>query len=178
MVAIISRIDAYFGNPIPFNQTVFDRTLAQWTEDTINITTSAAGRAVQVRNSEATNPEFSLSQLAQGFTTGESIAFILVFGDVETGVAPKSDIVYWFGKWQSDSRLSSETTRRHHQLTRRLAENEQFPPGYAPPAGVVNSTNLLDLQAQLAQALLDQGVNISAAPAPTRRSVHVPEPLW
>lgn len=93
-----SRIDAYFGSPIPFNQTVFDRTLAQWTEDTINITTSAAGRAVQVRNSEATNPEFSLSQLAQGFTTGESIAFILVFGDLVTGVTPKSDVVYWFGK--------------------------------------------------------------------------------
>lgn len=96
-----SRIDAYFGDPIPFNQTVFDRTLAQWTEDTINITTSAAGRAVQVRNSEATNPEFSLSQLAQGFTTGESIAFILVFGDLETGVTPRSDVVYWFGKWQT-----------------------------------------------------------------------------
>lgn len=93
-----SRIDAYFGSPIPFNQTVFDRTLTQWTEDTINITTSAAGRAVQVRNSEATNPDFSLSKLAQGFTTGESIAFILVFGNLETGVTPRSDVVYWFGK--------------------------------------------------------------------------------
>lgn len=97
-MCVCSRVDAYFGDPNPFNQTVFDQTLAAWTEDTINVTTSAAGRAIQVRNSQATNPTYSLSSIAQAFTTGESIAFILVFGDLVTGVTPKDDVVYWFGK--------------------------------------------------------------------------------
>lgn len=76
---------------------MFDETLAQWTEDTINVNTSAKGRAARIRTSNATNPEFGLSRLAQAFTTGESVAFIMVFGDVQTGVAPKAPVQFFFG---------------------------------------------------------------------------------
>ncbi|KAK7707664.1 hypothetical protein SLS64_007184 [Diaporthe eres] len=96
----MNRQDAFFGDPIPFNQTIFDETLAQWTEDTISVNTSAKGRAARIRTSNATNPEFSLSRLAQAFTTGESVAFIMVFGDVQTGVAPKAPVQFFFGKSQ------------------------------------------------------------------------------
>ncbi|KAK7736330.1 hypothetical protein SLS63_003307 [Diaporthe eres] len=139
--------DAFFGDPIPFNQTIFDETLAQWTEDTISVNTSAKGRAARIRTSNATNPEFSLSRLAQAFTTGESVAFIMVFGDVQTGVAPKAPVQFFF-------------------------ENEQFPPGYTPPANVVTSTNLQDLSQRLGQALVAQGVDISNLTGPRRRDVH------
>ncbi|CAN8104492.1 unnamed protein product [Discula destructiva] len=150
--ASLSRIDAHFGNQIPFNQTVFDQTLTVWTEDTINITTAAAGRALQIRNSQATNPEYGLSLLAQGFTTGETIAPILVFGDKTTGVAPKDPIVYWF-------------------------ENEQFPAGYTPPVGNVSMMDLQFLSRQLGQALTDMGIDLTAGPSapampPRLRSVH------
>lgn len=96
----LSRQDAFFGDPNPFNQTIFDETLAQWTEDTISVNTSAKGRAARIRTSNATNPEFSLSRLAQAFTTGESVAFIMVFGDVQTGVAPKAPVQFFFGEFQ------------------------------------------------------------------------------
>lgn len=45
-------------------------------------------------------------------------------------------------------------------------ENERFPPGYEPPVNVVNSTQLQDLQARLGDALLEQGLNITAVQAP------------
>lgn len=94
-----SRQDAFFGDPNPFNQTIFDETLAQWTEDTISVNASAKGRAARIRTSNATNPEFSLSRLAQAFTTGESVAFIMVFGDLQTGVAPKAPVQFFFGRF-------------------------------------------------------------------------------
>jgi hypothetical protein len=51
-------------------------------------------------------------------------------------------------------------------------ENEQFPPGYAPPANVVTSTNLQDLSQRLGQALVAEGVDISNLTGPRRRDVH------
>lgn len=92
-----SREDAYFGNQLPFNWTVFQRTLDEWKDDVISINSSAAARARAIRNSNATNPEFGLSSLAKGFSTGESIAFILVFGNVTTGIVETFPVVYWFG---------------------------------------------------------------------------------
>lgn len=83
-------MDAYFGNQLPFNKAVFDRTLVYRTKDTI--------RAAAVNYSEATNPDFGLSELAPGFSMGESVALILVFGNVTTGVVDTSPVVYWFGK--------------------------------------------------------------------------------
>ncbi|KAJ7165986.1 Chloroperoxidase [Mycena filopes] len=139
--ASLSRVDAFFGNQNVFNWTVFQRTLAYWTEDVITLDTAAAARAAAIRNSNATNPEFGLSHRAKGFTSGESIAPVLVFGDVTTGVVNTASVVYWF-------------------------EHERFPPGYAPPAKVVNSTQLQDLQAKMVDALLVQGINITDIQVP------------
>lgn len=110
-----SRQDAFFGDPNPFNQTIFDETLAQWTEDTISVNTSAKGRAARIRTSNATNPEFSLSRLAQAFTTGESVAFIMVFGDVQTGVAPKAPVQFFFGKFLPAT-MCLEPRRNHSKI--------------------------------------------------------------
>lgn len=99
-LSLNSRQDAFFGDPNLFNQTIFDETHTQWTEDTITVNTSAKGRAVRIRTSNATNPEFGLSRLAQAFTAGESVAFIMVFGDVQTGVAPKAPVQFFFGEFQ------------------------------------------------------------------------------
>lgn len=46
------------------------------------------------------------------------------------------------------------------------AENERFPPGYEPPANVVNATQLQNLSTRLGEALLEQGLNITAIAAP------------
>lgn len=96
--ASFSRQDAQFGDPNPFNEAAWNETLQYWTEDTININTSATAHIARIRTSNATNPNFGLSGLAKGFLSGESIAFIMVFGDVETGVVPKDSVTYWFGE--------------------------------------------------------------------------------
>ncbi|PSR80274.1 Chloroperoxidase [Coniella lustricola] len=99
--ASLSRVDAYFGNQLVFNWTAFQRTLEEWQDDVITVNSSAAARARAIRHSNATNPEFGLSDLAKGFSTGESIAFILVFGNVTTGIVETSPVVYWFGTFLS-----------------------------------------------------------------------------
>lgn len=96
--AIYSRQDAYFGDPNPFNQAAWDETLEYWQDDYINITTSAAAHASRIRTSNATNPDFGLSSVAKGFLSGESIAFIMVFGNVDTGVVDAQSVKYWFGE--------------------------------------------------------------------------------
>lgn len=96
---LYSRQDAYLGDPVPFNQAAWDETLQYWQDDTINVTTAAVAHAARIRTSIATNPDFGLSSTAQGFLSGESIAFILVFGNVDTGVVDAQSVKYWFGEY-------------------------------------------------------------------------------
>lgn len=98
-----SRKDAALGDPIPFDESVFAQTKATWAGlDNIDISASAQGRAVQIRNSMQTNPQFKLSAVARAFLAGESAAYLMVFGDAETGVAPRLDVEYFFGRsWEN-----------------------------------------------------------------------------
>lgn len=93
-----SRQDGYFGSPIPFNQAAWNETIQYWQDEYININTSAAARAARIRTSNATNPDFGLSSLAKGFSSGESIAPIMVFGNVTSGVVDAQTVKYWFGE--------------------------------------------------------------------------------
>lgn len=91
----------------------------------------------------------------------------MVFGDVQTGVAPKAPVQFFFGKSQSVVLYAMAVG-----INTFLTENEQFPPGYAPPANVVTNTNLQDLSQRLGQALVAEGVDISNLTGPRRRDVH------
>ena len=48
--------------------------------------------------SKATNPEYELSDLGDGFATGESAAYILVLGDKAAGTVDRSVVEFLFGK--------------------------------------------------------------------------------
>ncbi|KAH8898238.1 Cloroperoxidase [Thozetella sp. PMI_491] len=96
--ASLSRVDAYFGNPQPFNQTIFDQTRSYWTDPhIINVQMAANARSARVATSKATNPTYSMSTIGEIFSVGESAAYILVIsGDNTTGTVRKSWVEYVF----------------------------------------------------------------------------------
>ncbi|KAK4146695.1 Chloroperoxidase [Dichotomopilus funicola] len=94
--ASLSRSDAYFGNTINFNQSIFDETRSYWVGDTINIQMAANARLARFKTSMATNPDFSMSELGRNFGFGESAAYIVVIGDKETGTVPKAWVEWVF----------------------------------------------------------------------------------
>ncbi|KAH8895469.1 Cloroperoxidase, partial [Thozetella sp. PMI_491] len=94
--ASLSRVDAYFGNPQPFNQTIFDQTRSYWTGPVIDVQMAANARSARIQTSKATNPTFSLSETGRTFSIGESAAYILVIGDRVSGTVSRAWVEYLF----------------------------------------------------------------------------------
>ncbi|KAG7284506.1 hypothetical protein NEMBOFW57_010881 [Staphylotrichum longicolle] len=117
--ASLSRSDAYFGNVLTFNQTVFDETKRYWTGKTINIKMAAKARLARIKTSKATNPTYQMSDLGDAFTYGESAAYVVVFGDKKSGTVKRSWVEWLF-------------------------EHEQFPQhlGWRRPAELFQSADL------------------------------------
>lgn len=104
--ASLSRVDYYFGNPQPFNQTIFDQTRSYWTSDIIDVQQAANARLARVIDSNTTNPTYSMSDLGEAFSYGESGAYIIVLGDKTSGTVSKRVVEYLFGMHsQRDSLL-------------------------------------------------------------------------
>ena len=93
-----SRSDAYFGNALVFNQSVFDETKKYWTDDWVTVKMAAKARLARIRTSNATNPTYQLSPLGDAFTYGESAAYVVVFGDKSKGRVKRSWVKWLFGK--------------------------------------------------------------------------------
>ncbi|KAF2736484.1 Cloroperoxidase [Polyplosphaeria fusca] len=96
--ASLSRVDLHFGNVQPFNQTVFDKTRAFFTDEIITVQMAANARKAAIDNSNATNPEFSLSEQGEGFSLGESVAYIIALGDAATHNVRRDLVEYLFEK--------------------------------------------------------------------------------
>ncbi|KAI0380338.1 Cloroperoxidase [Hypomontagnella monticulosa] len=94
--ASLSRKDAHFGAPDIFDEAVFNQTRAYWTGDIIDIQMAANARVARLMTSNLTNPEFSLSQLGDDFSIGETAAYIAILGDRKAGTVPKSWVEYLF----------------------------------------------------------------------------------
>ncbi|KAK4452620.1 Chloroperoxidase [Podospora aff. communis PSN243] len=94
--ASLSRTDAYFGSTIAFNQSIFDETKAHWTADTVTLQMSANARTARIKASKATNPEYSMSNLGDGFSLGESVAYVIVIGDKKTATVKRSWLEWFF----------------------------------------------------------------------------------
>jgi hypothetical protein len=58
---------------------------------------AADALAARQLTSKKTNPEFTLSDLGSEFSIGETAAYIMFFGDMKSGTAPKSLVEYLFG---------------------------------------------------------------------------------
>lgn len=94
--ASLSRTDAYFGNVLAFNHTIFKETKSYWTDSIINIEMAAKARLGRIKTSAATNPTYELSDLGSQFTFGESVAYVLFMGDKKTGTANRSWVEWFF----------------------------------------------------------------------------------
>ncbi|KAH9883597.1 Cloroperoxidase [Xylariomycetidae sp. FL2044] len=94
--ASLSRVDAHFGDPAPFNQTIFDQTKRFWTGDTITIQMAGNARAARELTSMVENPEFSFNRLQADFSAGEGAAYVIIIGRSLEGQAPKTWVEYFF----------------------------------------------------------------------------------
>jgi len=100
--ASLSRPDQYFGDVLKFDQSVFDKTKAFFTSDVVDVEMAAKARIARIKDSQANNPEYSLSELGTSFSFGESVAYIIALGDVETGTVQRERVEYLFGKLRHD----------------------------------------------------------------------------
>ena len=95
--ASLSRVDHYFGDQLKFNQSIFDQTKSFFIGDKVDIEMAAKARIARIRDSQANNPEYKLSELGKAFSFGESIAYIIVLGDLETATVEKERVEFLFG---------------------------------------------------------------------------------
>ena len=79
---------------------MFDETKSYW-KDVIDISQAAAARIGRIKTSQATNPNFTLSDLGSAFSVGEAAAYIIVLGDRVSGTVDKTVVEYLFGKSSS-----------------------------------------------------------------------------
>lgn len=93
-----SRSDAFFADPNPFNETVWAESLAYFPDDMITVDQVAKARMGRLATSKKTNPEHSLSKLADGFSWGEMASFFEIMADGTTGTVEKKFIEYWLSK--------------------------------------------------------------------------------
>ncbi|KAK9784227.1 putative Heme haloperoxidase family profile domain-containing protein [Seiridium cardinale] len=92
----LSRADFYWGDDHTFNGTVFNETRSYWIDDTVTVQMAANARLARVNTSNTTNPTFSMSNLGNAFSLGESAAYIIALGDRYNGTVEKSRVEYLF----------------------------------------------------------------------------------
>lgn len=96
---VSSRADYYWTHDShSFNATVFAQTQSYWTGPVIDIQMGANARLARVQTSNKTNPTFSMSDLGDAFSIGETAAYIGILGDVESGTVKRELVEYLFGE--------------------------------------------------------------------------------
>ncbi|KAL2172256.1 hypothetical protein VTG60DRAFT_6634 [Thermothelomyces hinnuleus] len=130
--ASLSRADAYFGNVLQFNQTVFDETKTYWEGDTIDLRMAAKARLGRIKTSQATNPTYSMSELGDAFTYGESAAYVVVLGDKESRTVNRSWVEWFFEHEQLPQHLGWKrpaVSFEEEDLNRFMEEIEKYTKG-------------------------------------------------
>ncbi|KAJ4303280.1 hypothetical protein N0V90_002173 [Kalmusia sp. IMI 367209] len=95
--ASLTRADYYWHHDsVSFNRTVYEETRSYWTTPSITIQQAADARLARYITSNTTNPEYSLSQLGDAFSAGESAAYVVVLGDKLAGTVPRKFVEYLF----------------------------------------------------------------------------------
>lgn len=92
----MTREDAYFGDALSFNETAWQRTLANWGDnEIISYAVAAAERTARFEYGAANNPEFNATFANQGSLLEYALA-LSAFGSVTSGDGNKTLIVYLF----------------------------------------------------------------------------------
>jgi hypothetical protein len=120
----LSRSDAYFADPNPFNETVWAESLTYFDTDFISVEQVAKARMGRLATSKKTNPEHSLSKLADGFSWGEMASFFEIMADGTTGTVEKKFIEYWLSM---PPLLFTPLSIATWLITTSATENERLP---------------------------------------------------
>ncbi|KAL2813635.1 Cloroperoxidase [Aspergillus cavernicola] len=128
----LSRSDAYFADPNPFNERVWAETASYFTTPMITVEQVAAARMGRLATSQETNPEHSLSALADGFSWGECASFFEIMADGTTGTVKKEYIEYWF----RNERMPTEIGWQRRNVTMQTSERVEFTNLLKEAAGV------------------------------------------
>ncbi|KAM0269690.1 hypothetical protein ACHAPA_003897 [Fusarium lateritium] len=126
----LSRSDAYFADPNPFNETVWAESLTYFPDEMITVDQVAKARMGRLATSKKTNPEHSLSKLADGFSWGEMASFFEIMADGTTGTVEKKFIEYWLSLTRisavENERLPTEIGWQRRNTTMRGSERVKF----------------------------------------------------
>ncbi|KAF9885065.1 hypothetical protein FE257_000796 [Aspergillus nanangensis] len=128
----LSRSDAYFADPNPFNATVWAETASHFTTPMITVEQVAKARMGRLATSKATNPEHELSALADGFSWGECASFFEIMADGTTGTVNKTFIEYWF----RNERMPTEIGWKRRSTTMPSSERLKYTRLLEEAAGV------------------------------------------
>ena len=101
LTRIHSRTDAYFGNNHVFNQSVFDRTKAYWTDPVLTIEMVANSKLFRQVESKAYNANYTFTTKTNEAALLEAAAPFLAFGDAVAGTARRDFVEYFFGEWDT-----------------------------------------------------------------------------
>ncbi|KAG9502086.1 hypothetical protein J7337_007802 [Fusarium musae] len=128
----LSRSDAFFADPNPFNETVWAESLTYFPDDLMTVEQVAKARMGRLATSKKTNPEHSLSKLADGFSWGEMASFFEIMADGTTGTVEKKFIEYWL----KNERMPTEIGWQRRPTIMRGTERIEFTRKLMQAAGV------------------------------------------
>ncbi|KAF4952001.1 hypothetical protein FGADI_7117 [Fusarium gaditjirri] len=128
----LSRSDAFFADPNPFNKTVWAESLTYFPDDLMTVEQVAKARMGRLATSKKTNPEHSLSKLADGFSWGEMASFFEIMADGTTGTVEKKFIEYWL----KNERMPTEIGWQRRPTIMRGSERIEFTRKLMQAAGV------------------------------------------
>ncbi|KAI3324324.1 Cloroperoxidase [Xylariaceae sp. AK1471] len=123
----LSRADAYWGDAISFNQSIFDQTKVYWTDSIVDLESAAMARLARLKFSNETNPTFSTPNVYA--STGETSVLMLTFSNGTLGFA-------------------------HGSMMRSFFEHERLPCdlGWTKPDVVISEDSLVDMISRLNNA--------------------------
>lgn len=78
--------------------------MANWPGDTLDLQSVSNARAQRQRQSNETNPEYSLSDVGYLFNVAESAALLSIIGNKTSQTTPKKWVDYLFGKLYNHNR--------------------------------------------------------------------------
>ncbi|KAK5733589.1 hypothetical protein LTR17_009579 [Elasticomyces elasticus] len=77
----LSRTDRYFGDPLPFNATLWMEASIHFPDELITVPQLAEARMAHLQMPKTTDPEYEVSVLKSGFSWAECASFFEVMAD-------------------------------------------------------------------------------------------------
>ncbi|KAL4928156.1 Peroxidase, family 2-domain-containing protein [Aspergillus undulatus] len=94
--ASISRSDAYFGNNVVFNPSVFAETKKYWPTAELTLQQLANSKLARQVHSKAFNPTYTYPEAVEETSYNEMGFPVIAFGDMEKGTVNREYVEYFF----------------------------------------------------------------------------------